>query len=209
MIPNWLVPWWNWWADFTDLFDWSAIGAIASAAAVMWALLSTLRAQRASAREAQLRSINLMKALLIVCGNGIHVVHMTLSEGKDRGESEAQTAAKTLSVDSFNEVQRTLAAFSVQDLHSTTAIDILMSARTGMQNLRQSLQVTADGFENADMVYQHLAYWENLLLGISNEILRLGGSADQSDNQVVRFWIKKVASLSRPQATSPSENRSG
>nr|WP_313632770.1 hypothetical protein [Brevundimonas naejangsanensis] len=192
MIPDWLEPWWNWWAKFTDLFDWEAIAAIATAAAVAWALYAARSAQRTAVAEAHRRSINTMKALLIICGSGIHVVQMTLADGKKAKLTDAEAATAVLSVDNLNEIQRNLASFSPADLHSTVAIDLLMSARTGIQNLRQTIEAASRGHDVGGELSGSLAYWERLLTGIATEVVRLGGTAGANDNMIVEFWLNKV-----------------
>lgn len=133
-----------------------------------------------------------MKALLIICGSGIQVVHMTLAEGKKIGLTPAQAAKSALSVDNFSEVQRSLESFSPSDLHSTVAIDLLMSARTGIQNLRNKLEQSAKGHDVGGEISGSLGYWEKLLMGIATEVVRLGGRSDPADNDIVKFWIEKA-----------------
>lgn len=189
IVPSWMVPWWNWWAAFTALLDWDAIAAMATAAALFWALWSAVSTRRSAVAEERLRSIRMMKALLTVCGSGIAVVRISLDEGKAFGQTPAQAAASALSVDSLNEVQRSLETLSPSDMHSTSAIDMLMSARSGANNLRRRLEEQAAGGDVGGTVSGILAFWDRLLLGLAEEVLRLGGGHDPVDTDVVTEWL--------------------
>jgi hypothetical protein len=200
-IPNWLVPLWNGGAAWTDLFDSDAWAAIATAGATGAALWISGREERRAKAASRSADVRLLKALLLVFVNGFDATRKTaadlrLPEYRDGGPTLARIA-----VESSAEVSRCLDEFSPAAMPSTTAVDLLMSARVSWKSILEMLEhVGRLSTSTAERLFPDMSSpawlaqlgdgpWDRaneVIDAIADEVIRRGGTIEDWEDSSVR-----------------------
>ena len=217
-LPNWFVPIWNACAAWTDLLDWDAWAAIATACATGAALWISGREERRTKAAAQAADIRLLKALLIVFLNGFDATQKTASDLRLPEHRLGGPTLARIASESSAEVSRCLDAFSPAAMPSTSAVDLLMSARVSWKSILEMLEhIGRLSTSPAERMYPGVAEpewlsqlgsgpWDRgnqVIDAVADEIIRQGGVIEKWEDLSVR---ERLAQAIRRQANLVTED---
>lgn len=183
--------------------DWVAGAATASAVVVA---LFTARRQGAlalkvaeedrAARRLEIldNDIRVMKALLLVLANGYGAIRTLKSFDDETGGEEAKSAIVNFGLHVDKVATRLLDDVRIEQLPSTTAVDLLMAARSTWSLLADQVYAAQDAPYPAMWLNTlDLSHLDKILEALADEIIRRGGRVTGIEDQDVQNRLRRAA----------------